>query len=301
MRGRIRVQAVWNPVSAVAEQVAADWNCDAAMGLVALLQRRDVRAVLILDPGWGGAVPVKLACREGKHVFLAAQLGQAEGSWRVLHELASEHETTVMPDLGLRYTPATSRLKELIATRLGRPHQLTVESRFHGAVESNGLAMSRAAGAMPLSLIDWCGHLAGTAPESISGEEFGTTAGPENFRELTIRYKRSAAGGAGIQAKIHPAFELPGQTVSEHPAAGFRAEVICAHGRAVLAGSTEIAWETSSHREAESLTSERTDVEVMLDHFSRRVVGGLVPVPSLDDLCRSGRLYAGGAIRPEMD
>ena len=38
---------------------------------------------------------------------------------------------------------------------------------------------------------------------------------------------------------------------------------------------------------AESLAAERSEIEVMLDHFSRRVVGGLVPVPTLEDVRRA--------------
>jgi hypothetical protein len=32
------------------------------------------------------------------------------------------------------------------------------------------------------------------------------------------------------------------------------------------------------------LTGEREDLELMLDHFARRVAGGLVPVPTFEDL-----------------
>jgi hypothetical protein len=55
-------------------------------------------------------------------------------------------------------------------------------------------------------------------------------------------------------------------------------------------GAAQVAWETAREARVESLTGERADVEVMLDHFSRRVVGGLIPVPTLDDLCLAFRL-----------
>jgi hypothetical protein len=35
------------------------------------------------------------------------------------------------------------------------------------------------------------------------------------------------------------------------------------------------------------LSHDRPEVEVMLDHFCRRVVGGLIPVADLLDICRS--------------
>jgi len=37
----------------------------------------------------------------------------------------------------------------------------------------------------------------------------------------------------------------------------------------------------------ESLDAERNETEVMLDHFSRRIVGGLIPIPTLDDVLRA--------------
>ena len=64
---------------------------------------------------------------------------------------------------------------------------------------------------------------------------------------------------------------------------------------AVLEGPQEMMWhpgggESAGERIVESLAADRPDVEVMLDHFCRRVVGGLIPVPTLDDLCRAFQL-----------
>jgi hypothetical protein len=49
-------------------------------------------------------------------------------------------------------------------------------------------------------------------------------------------------------------------------------------------------WRTEHEQGDESLLSERSDVEVMLDHFCRRVVGGLIPVADLGDVRRCYRL-----------
>jgi hypothetical protein len=51
-----------------------------------------------------------------------------------------------------------------------------------------------------------------------------------------------------------------------------------------------VTWESSKEKARESLISDRPAVEVMLDHFTRRVVGGLIPVPTLEDLCRAFQL-----------
>jgi hypothetical protein len=84
-----------------------------------------------------------------------------------------------------------------------------------------------------------------------------------------------------------------------------RASVECAHGTALLEGSKDVTWylasadspgrespgsDSKGERFVESLASDRPAVEVMLDHFCRRVVGGLIPVPTLEDLCRAFQL-----------
>jgi len=42
----------------------------------------------------------------------------------------------------------------------------------------------------------------------------------------------------------------------------------------------------------ESLTADRSEVEVMIDHFCRRLAGGLIPVADISDVCRCLRLRA---------
>ena len=63
--------------------------------------------------------------------------------------------------------------------------------------------------------------------------------------------------------------------------------VDCHDGQALLIGERQIHWQVQSDRRSETLASERSDVEVMLDHFCRRVVGGLIPVADLNDIHRS--------------
>lgn len=48
-----------------------------------------------------------------------------------------------------------------------------------------------------------------------------------------------------------------------------------------------ITWEHDGVQHRESLSSERPEIEVMLDHFCRRVVGGLIPVPNIEDVHRA--------------
>lgn len=273
LRHRMCVQAVYAPVASMADQVAAEWRCEAVQGMLALMERPDVRALLILDAAWYDGVPAEFALRVGKPAFLAGRfcdwLDRA-------HELpaAASSDVTLMPDFGHRYVPATSRLKELIATKLGRPQEISVEV---GTLAEGSAAPSGEADAArePVArALDWCGHLVGTPAVDVR------SSGSPQSSEVLVQFRRPAAGGPAPQARVAVRADLPA-------AMFWNAEIRCTQGTARPEGATQIAWQTSTEAQVETLAGERCAVEVMLDHFSRRAVGGLVPVPSLDDLRRA--------------
>jgi hypothetical protein len=68
----------------------------------------------------------------------------------------------------------------------------------------------------------------------------------------------------------------------------------CERGQARLLGPTSIEWTVDGRPQSETLTTERSETEVLLDHFCRRAVGGLIPVPSLEDLMRAQVSIASG-------
>lgn len=281
LRHRMRIRAVQTAVESLADQTAAEWDCQPAHGILSVIDRLDVRALLILDTAWYGSVPAEFACRRGKPAFLAGRLADWVPRAPALLPLAAETETPLMPDFGERYTPATSRLKELIATRLGRPESVTIEVQ-HPPADMPTPALNGHAPHLQrdvwLSVLDWACHLIGTAPAEIRG-----TRHAADRDEVTILFTRSAAGGAPATARL----VVPRNATTNSP---WTVEIRCRKGNATLQGGTEIAWENGEERRSESLAGERGGVEVMLDHFSRRVVGGLIPVPTLDDLCLAARL-----------
>lgn len=273
LRHRMRVRAVYAPVASMAEQLAADWRCDVVYGMLALMERPDVRALMILDTAWYDGVPADFACRVGKPAFLAGKLCEWRPAAAVLSRLAASRDATLMPDFSHRYLPATSRLKELLASRLGRPREIVVEVGTAAdsdvcAPASDGISKSEDRLARAF---DWCCHLAGTPPAAVHYRNSGAAS------EVAISYRRPAAGGEPTTARLVLRPDLPADTF-------WNCEVRCEKGIAKPSGAAQIAWESADETRAESLAGERAEVEVMLDHFSRRVVGGLIPVPTLDDL-----------------
>jgi predicted dehydrogenase len=260
---------------------------------MALLEREDVRALLVLDAAWYSGVPAQFACQVGKPAYLAGPLTRRLPVADHLLIRAARTGVTLMPDFGHRYTPATSRLRELTATRLGRPLSILVDMEFPtyqpgGAETAPGVREALAAA------IDWCSNLVGTAA-GVLRAEFSTSREPgagNGLTELHVEFRRPAAGGESAVACIR--LGAPGSPTTTPPgadaAAGMRARVLCATGSAWLQGPQQIAWQAEGETVTESLVGDRPDVEVMLDHFSRRVVGGLIPVPTLEDLYRACQL-----------
>lgn len=61
----------------------------------------------------------------------------------------------------------------------------------------------------------------------------------------------------------------------------------CENGSAELKSTTELSWQSDSAESIrETLTVDRSEEEIMLDIFCRRVVGGLIPVADLNDIVR---------------
>lgn len=308
---RLSVRCVHASILSRAEQAAAEIGCDLAHGLMSLMERDDVRALLILDTEWYGAVPAQLACQVGKPAFLATRLAHGSHDADRLVRQAAQTGVTLMPDLAHRYTPATARLRELMATRLGRPLSLAVDVVAHGNSFLGKSEMPDACREALAVAVDWSTTLAGAPPVSVRAVR---NCADERL-ELHVEFRRPPAQSAAPSALVRLAAEVPGPSHDSPSNNGcdtsitLRAKVECARGSALLDGPQEITWnlnatestgepteETAGERIVESLASDRPGLEVMLDHFCRRVVGGLIPVPTLDDLCRAFQ-YVDAALR----
>jgi predicted dehydrogenase len=295
LRHRLRVRSVYTPVITHAEQVALDLGCDVAPGLMALMKRDDVRALLVLDTAWYAGVPAQLACLVGKPAYLAGPLFHRVPVADHLLLRAAQTGVTLMPDFAHRYTPATSRLRELIATRLGRPLSIAVDLPLPANPAEGNRSLPTGAREALAATIDWCTNLVGTPPAAVRGamERGAVPATNGCLREIHVAFRRPAAGGEAAIATIRledraPTLEQP--TGLDAPSIGLRACVRCAKGTAWLESPQQVTWESAGEKACESLAADRPAVEVMLDHFARRVVGGLIPVPTLEDLCRAFQL-----------
>lgn len=296
LRHRLRVRCVHTPVITHAEQVAAELQCQVATGLMRLVERDDVQALLVLDTSWYSGVPANFACQVRKPAYLAGSQVPRTSLTDQLLRRAAESGVTLMPEFGHRYTPATSRLRELIATRLGRPLELVVDVAT--AVDSSPddtPSLSVASRELLAMTVDWCLNVVGTAPASVRVSSGGGLL-PESKTgplEIRVEFRQPAAGGPAAVACVRlNAASGSAVTDAESDSADLQlqARVQCLKGIAWLTNPDQVKWESADDKKTESLTSDRPDVEVMLDLFTRRVVGGLIPVPTLEDLLRAHQL-----------
>jgi predicted dehydrogenase len=298
---RLVVRAVYDAVFARAQVAAAELGAEAVPGLRTLFERTDIQAWLILDPAWYDLFPAELACQARKPAFLTGSLGDDRAALLRLHTRAEESQTWFMTEFSRRYTPATNRLRELIATRLGEPRQLTIDAlvpSVQGPSTMPGQACERDYLA---GLIDWCQYVTGRIPASISAQTLPTRSTPAEDHpwQIDLGFRPDSYGKSATTARlrIQPVVRPEGPTANDGGHSWNVTtdawpsplhEVLCEHGRAVICDPGEIRWRNGAPEPlaTELLLTERSDAEVMLDQFLRRVLGGLVPVANLQDVCR---------------
>lgn len=282
LQRRLRVRGLYSAMGAVAEEASQELACAPSSGILPLISRPSIRGVLMLDVGMCSLYPLELAVRYGKPIFLGHE---------TLHQVCNHPEfrqrigdtSLIMPSREWRYHPSTARLRELMATKLGRPREIhiSVTPAADRPVASHPEKPAEKSDVRLDDLIDWCRFLFGTGLESIQAV---AAPGTDGRQSIHLDFLPPASGvlpppRAMLECQVDP-------TGSGwfHPDVSLRMEVQCQRGKAVISGPRDIAWEDASSAKTESLSSDRSAIEVMLDHFARRAVGGLIPVPNLEDV-----------------
>ncbi len=293
---RFAVRVVYDAVLAKAQVAAAELGAEVATGLRQIFERADLQAIFVLDAAWYDLFPAELACRYRKPTFLAGSLGGDLPALVSLQQLAVEHETLLMTEFSRRYTPATTRLRELIATQLGEARHVHLEAVVPVAASTGPLPGQSCERDYLAGLLDWCQYITGRVPTSLRATPSALNVEPW---EIELGFRPAANGRPATTAKLllQPA-TVPGDLIGgalDEPDWPFpQHEILCEHGHALIGSAGEICWQygTQSSLETERLAAERADAEVMLDQFSRRVLGGLVPVADVQDVCRALALVA---------
>jgi predicted dehydrogenase len=289
---RYEVRAVCEPVAHRAEMAARDFAADAVDGFRALAEREDIDAVLVLSGQWYGALPILAACDAGKAVYCAAALDFDASQARQIKQRVEASGVAFMAEFPRRQAPATLRLKELIATRLGHPRLLFCHQRV--PTEShNG---QRAAASAPVSrthdlveLVDWCRYVAGCEPTSVLGLTHVSRTEPSeiDYEMMSLDFSEDQPG-TKITAQISSGRYMPAcwpEAVAYRPPAAL--QVACEEGIAFIDLPSTLVWFDRAGRHMESLDSERSVGEQMLSQFHRAVTSLVRSTSGLEDAYRA--------------
>jgi len=321
LRHRVRVRAVYDTIASRGEQVAAEFGAIPYQGVLTLLSQPDLRGILVLDTSWHGNALLNFVRKSRKPAYIAGSLGEDWDELLELRSLVESEGLLVMPEFSRRFTPSTCRLHELIATRLGRPRHIAIHA-VPPAADAPDAVPGQAAGTdFLVGILDWCRYVVRSTAVQLEASPLISDSAREGSRSIAIEFAEprdkerrptvklelhtppppaspatTGAGSKGNGTAAPDSEQHATETAGTEPhrsaaVAGVCFVVACERGEAVIEGPAHIRWTpTGGEGTTESLAADRTEVEVMIDHFCRRLAGGLIPVADISDVCRCLRL-----------
>jgi len=294
MTDRFEVRAFCDPVYHLAEQAAREFNAAAVDGFRALALRDDVDVILMLSSEFYGALPIVAACEAGKAVYCAAALDLDPDAAKEI-KLRVEHSgIAFMAEFPRRTMPATLRLKELIATRLGQPRLLFCHARKRPAQArrngQHGTGFQYPGGTREtMELVDWCRYVVGEEPTSVIGVQHWEHNGEEcDYLMLSLDFSRDNRPGTGPLAHVSFSSYLSPkwpEAVSFRPPAAL--QVCCEKGVAFVDLPASLVWFDEAGQHLESLDNERPVGERLLTQFHRAVTSLVRRTSDLEDAYRA--------------
>jgi predicted dehydrogenase len=309
LRRPVGVRAVYDSVRARAEQAAVSLSATTATGLSQLAGRHDIQAMLLMEPGWSGESSLDVLSRCGKPVFIRPWLTASASFYERHFDRASQAGLMLMPAMWRRFMPSTMRLQELFATDLGKPLRLELHLDLPTCPARTAEQL--------VGWLDFSRNLFRAYPDGARLESTGERSlrllveypsrdatTPHRQASLTVSAQDCDAGQLRRRLREAVSDCRASNDVSLNGHAPLARELRfpeitceCESGRATLLDRTSLTWRSHGDegdgagvRTKEELSAERTEAQVMLDLFCRRLVGGLVPVADFSDISRALRL-----------
>ena len=284
---RYEVRAVFSDVAIRAEGVAREFNAARVDGFRALSQREDIDAMLLLAPSWFGCtIPILASCDAGKAVYCATALDIDSQQTQGLKSRVDKSGVAFMAEFPRRQAPATLRLKELIATRLGEPQLVFCHHRLPVGKTAQENTDEHARREM-LELVDWCRYIVGREPESVMSVMHQNENDETDYSMLSLDFS-AGQSGRGTIAQISCGRYIPAEwseAASFHPPANL--QVRCERGVAFIDLPAKLIWFDEAGRHVESLGSERSVGEQLLTQFYRAVTSLVRKASDLEDAYRA--------------
>lgn len=302
MRDLFEVVAVYDTVARRAATEASRIGCRAAEGLHELLRTPGLEAIYLLGRSWFGLHPVELASRFGKAVYCAVPLAAHPDELAETAQLVEASKIPFVPELPRRFYPATLRLRELLATGLGKPRLVVGHARLFGYDRygepgpTTQLAQTSLVVDPGGNLIDWCRLIFQAEPLDVRREHSivlpsaDSKWGPD-YEALSLRFPEGALAQLSI-ARYHQGEW--GEASRFLPQPGF--QIYAEHGAAWLEMPDRIQWTDSGGSHEERLPMEPSVGEHLGEHFRRLVLREPSLAPSMNDALQISRLV--GALGP---
>jgi predicted dehydrogenase len=294
LQDRFEVRGVYCSVSRLADQVAQEFGCERFDGYRNMVQREDIDAVMLLDGDWFGTLPIQAACEHGKAIYCGTEIDFDPRVASALRQQVEQSGVAFMAEFPRRFAPATLRLKELIATQLGRPRLLFCHRRLTCEGSGNGQRTHRSLADRSrrelMELIDWCRYIVGHDPrrvQAVCHPSMDDSATPD-YQVLSLDFSAGEDPSQATLAQISCGAYIPG---SWHEAINFRppagVQVCCEKGLAFVDLPNSLIWFDEAGRHQESLDSELSVGQQLLTQFHRAVTSLLRKMGDLEDVYRS--------------
>ncbi len=288
LQDRFEVAGVYSSITAIAESAAREFDVSCSDGFRSLIARDDIDAIMLLGSDWFGTAPVLAACDYGKAVYCGSDVSFQPSVAAALKKRVDEAGIAFVAEFPRRYAPASLRLKELIATRLGKPQllfchrRLTEERPIKPGHEPTQGMLEREL----VELIDWCSFIVGRKPQAV--QAVGHTAeqgGAKDYQALSLDYSASVAERNSIVAQISCGTYIPNswnEAIAFRPPAAI--QVCCENGLAFIDLPSTLVWFDEAGRHQESLEAEMSVGQQLLTQFHRAVTSLVRKMGDLDDV-----------------
>lgn len=303
LQDRFEVRAVYSSVAAFAENVAREFNAVRYDGFREMLRCDSIDAVMMLESDWYGIAPLIAACDYRKAIYCGSEIDFDPQRAASLKQVVDEAGVAFMAEFPRRYAPASLRLKELLATRLGKPQILFCHRRMTceaGDLHRNRRSLSSRADRELMELIDWCSFIVGRNPRAIQSvfhrvsaahESFETGQAATDYQSLSLDLSEEGAPSGSTIAQISCGAYIPS---AWHEAIAFRppaaVQVCCENGLAFVDLPNSLIWFDEAGRHQESLESELAVGQQLLTQFHRAVTSLVRKMGDLEDVYRSLRV-----------
>jgi predicted dehydrogenase len=295
MRDRFLLVGFYNAVHALAETSAREFDAIPFVSFRELLETDGLDGVLILEEGWYGLIPLLVAAKEGKAVFCGGEIDLSTTEASQLQKQIQGAGVAFMTEFSRRYAPATIRLKELIATRLGKPRLLFCHRRL--ACETKSARNERSLHARTqrelVELIDWCNYIVGEAPSWVQAiaHQGRMDSQAKDYQIVSVGFGDPEVDPSAVLAQISCGAYIPqiwSEAIAYRPPAAV--QVCCENGVAFVDLPATLVWFDEAGRHQESLDTELPIGQQMFSLFHRSVTSLVRNISDLEQTCAAMKI-----------